>query len=144
MCRYQDILISPPPDTGDGLVVCGYSGHGDTETLAQSGYPVTRCPHSCPRHANEARPGPGAAARCTNIPFNLHSADASHRIAACCTTNRIILLGFTQSERGRLRFQEHNTSNDIFRSFPRVAEVGPRAGAEQTVGNEEQFRVLSD
>ena len=142
MCRYQDILISPPPDTGDGLVVCGYSGHGDTETLAQSGCPVTRCPHSCPRHANEARPGPGAAlsaqiflSTCTRL---------MHRIAACCTTNRIILLGFTQSERGRLRFQEYNTLNDIFRSFPRVAEVGPRAGAEQTVGNEEQFRVLSD
>ena len=83
-CVCIDIRISrsPLPRMLAMVLLCGYSGYGDMETLAPAPVPVhpvnpslvlTRVP------APPARPGQaGGAARCTNIPFNLHSADASH------------------------------------------------------------------
>ena len=100
-CVCVDIRISrsPLPRMLAMVLLCGYSGHGDTETgrhgdmetLAQSGYPVhpvnpslvlTRVP------ASEARPGPGALLGAQI--FLLTCTRLMHRIAACCTTNRII------------------------------------------------------
>ena len=90
-CVCVDIRISrsPLPRMLAMVLLCGYSGHGDMETLAPAPvHPVnpslvlTRVP------ASEARPGPGALlgaqiflSTCTRL---------MHRIAACCTTNRII------------------------------------------------------
>ena len=58
-CVCVDIRISrsPLPRMLAMVLLCGYSGHGDTETLAPAPAPCEplTCPHSCPRPASEGR-----------------------------------------------------------------------------------------
>ena len=128
MCRYQDIRISPPPDAGDGLVVWiqRTRRHGDTRPRPSTAREPLSCPHSRPRQRGQARAG--GAARCTNIPFNLHSADASH----CGVLHH--KQDYTCPALHRLRFQENNTSNEI-----QSIEVGPRLSKQLGTRNSSEF-----
>ena len=129
-CVCVDIRISrsPLPRMLAMVLLCGYSGHGDMETLAPAPAPCEplSCPHSCPRQRGQARAG--GAARCTNIPFNLHSADASH----CGVLHH--KQDYTCPALHRLRFQENNTSNEI-----QSIEVGPRLSKQLGTRNSSEF-----
>lgn len=135
-CVCVDIRISrsPLPRMLAMVLLCGYSGHGDMETLAPAPAPCEplTCPHSCPRPASEARPGPGALlgaqiflSTCTRL---------MHRIAACCTTNRII------PARLYTDWGCRNTIHQMtFSVHFRADEVGPRLSKQLGTRNSSEF-----
>ena len=100
-CVCVDIRISrsPLPRMLAMVLLCGYSGHGDMETLAPAPvHPVnpslvlTRVP------APPARPGQGRGLMLGAQIFLSTCTRLMHRIAACCTQTGLYWLGFTQTE----------------------------------------------
>ena len=132
-CVCVDIRISrsPLPRMLAMVLLCGYSGHGDMETLAPAPAPCEplSCPHSCP----PARPGQGRG-RCSVHKYSFQPA-----LGWCIALRRVApqtglyWLGFTQTKVLGKQYIKWNSVHF------RAAEVGPRLSKQFGTRNCSKF-----